>query len=86
MTTVSISSARSGMKDLVNRVAYGNERIYITSRDRKMACLVSMEDLELLEMVEDREDLAAAKDIFKNLDRDGTITHEELMKKIGFNV
>lgn len=48
-TKVSIGQVKRDISDLVNRVAYGGERIVLTSRGRPKAAIVSMEDLERLE-------------------------------------
>lgn len=51
---------RNRLTDLVSRVAYGGERIAIARRNRVLAVLVSAEDAELLERLEDEQDLKAA--------------------------
>ena len=46
---VSIGRVKRDISDLVNRVAYGGERIVLTSRGKPKAALVSIEDYERLE-------------------------------------
>jgi len=53
MTTLKASKTRIP-PDAFNRVAYQRERIRIERRGGKPVFLVSEEDLELLEMLEDR--------------------------------
>lgn len=48
-THVSIGQVKRDISDLVNRVAYGGERIVLTSRGKPKAAIVSMEDYERLE-------------------------------------
>lgn len=48
-THVSIGRVKRDISELVNRVAYGGERIVLTSRGRPKAALVSIEDYERLE-------------------------------------
>lgn len=48
-THVSIGQVKRDISDLVNRVAYGGERIVLTSRGRPKAALVSIGDYEWLE-------------------------------------
>ena len=48
-THVSIGQVKRDISDLVNRVAYGGERIVLTSRGKPKAAIVSMEDYEQLE-------------------------------------
>jgi prevent-host-death family protein len=46
---VGIGTVKRDISELVNRVAYGGERIVLTSRGKPKAALVSMEDYERLE-------------------------------------
>jgi prevent-host-death family protein len=46
---VSIGRVKRDISDLVNRVAYGGERIVLTSRGKPKAAIVSIEDYERLE-------------------------------------
>lgn len=56
-----VTEARAELADLVNRVAYGGERVALTRRGKIMAALVSAEDLELLERLDaERIDLTQA--------------------------
>ena len=46
---VSIGRVKRDISDLVNRVAYGGERIVLTSRGKPKAAIVSIEDYQHLE-------------------------------------
>ena len=48
LSTTSISQIKRDISQLVNRVAYGGERIILTSRGRPKAALVSLADLQRL--------------------------------------
>ena len=48
-THVSIGRVKRDLSDLINRVAYGGERIVLTSRGKPKAAIVSLEDYERLE-------------------------------------
>ena len=48
-TLVSIGQVKRDISDLVNRVAYGGERIILTSRGKPKAALVSIEDYQRLQ-------------------------------------
>ena len=61
MADFTISKAREQLADLVNRAAYGKERVGLTRHGRRVAAIVSIEDLALLERLEDRIDLDAAR-------------------------
>jgi prevent-host-death family protein len=64
MTTrrkVASSAARNQFSDLVNRAAYGGERVILHRRKKPVAAVVPLSDLELLEHLEDRIDLEDAR-------------------------
>jgi prevent-host-death family protein len=48
---VPVTEARKDLAELVNRVAYGGERIPLSRHGKVVAAIVSAEDLELLERV-----------------------------------
>lgn len=56
-TYVSIGTVKRDISELVNRVAYGGERIVLTSRGKPKAAIVSLEDYEWLEEAETRSNL-----------------------------
>lgn len=56
---VSVADLRTTLSDTINRAAYGHERVGITRRGKVTAVLVSVEDAERLERLEDEADLAA---------------------------
>ncbi|MGH2351193.1 MAG: type II toxin-antitoxin system Phd/YefM family antitoxin [Chloroflexota bacterium] len=49
VSQASIAEARAHLSELVNKVAYGRERIVLTSRGRPKAALVSLDDVASLE-------------------------------------
>ena len=56
-----ITAAREQFADLVNRVAYGHERVRIVRRGRGLVAVVPIGDLALIEAIEDRIDIEAAE-------------------------
>lgn len=54
-TTVSIGEVKRDISELVNRVAYGHERIVLTSRGKPKAALVSLDDYARLQVQEEME-------------------------------
>ena len=50
---VSIGQVKRDISTLVNRVAFGGERVILTSRGKPKAAIVSMEDYERLAGAED---------------------------------
>jgi len=80
-TKVSTAEARKRFADIVNQVAYGKEHVVLTRRGQGIAALVSMEELELLQQIEDFIDIEDAK---KALAEPGeNIPAQELWKQLG---
>lgn len=50
-TRASIGQVKRDISELVNRVAYGKERIVLTSRGKPKAVIVSMDDYERLRVL-----------------------------------
>lgn len=46
---IPVTEARGQLAELINRVAYGHERIVLTRHSKPVACLVPPEDLQRLE-------------------------------------
>jgi len=61
-TFVPIGRVKRDISELINRVAYGGERIILTSRNKPKAALVSIEDYEHLRREETGERLAHWQD------------------------
>lgn len=81
MTEVSTVEAREKLSDLVNRVAYGRERVTITRRGKAVAVLVPVEDALALEALEDHRDLREAR---KSLAEPGdNIPWEQVKQELG---
>ena len=53
-TQVSIGQVKRDISELVNRVAFGQERIILTSRGKPKAAIVSINDLEKLNAVQQK--------------------------------
>ena len=58
------SAARSSFSDMLNRAAYGKERVVVTRRGKALAAIVPLEDMEKLAALEDEID---ARTIAKRL-------------------
>ena len=82
ITTV---AARQNFAELINRVAYGKDRVVLTRRNRPLAAVVPIEDIALLEQIEDREDLKAARAALREVKRKGTIPWTRLKKELGLD-
>lgn len=81
VTTISTADARKNFADIVNRVAYGKETIVLTRRGQEVAALVSIDELELLQQIEDHIDIEDAK---KALAEPGdNISAKKVWKQLG---
>lgn len=65
MTKVSMTKARQDFTDIANRVMYGDERICIEKNNKPLVAVVPIEDVEILEALEDKIDVEAAKAALK---------------------
>lgn len=61
MTTVAATTLRTTISDLLDRVVHHGERIAVERHGKRVAALVSPDDLELLEEIENRMDIEAAR-------------------------
>ncbi len=57
------SQARAAFAEALNRAVYGGERTIIRRHGKDVAAVVSMQDLQTLEALEDRLDLEEARKI-----------------------
>ena len=60
MPAVSTVEARNEFSTVLNRAAFGKERVILARRGKAIAAIVPMDDVKLLRALEDRADLADA--------------------------
>ncbi|MGA2982204.1 MAG: type II toxin-antitoxin system Phd/YefM family antitoxin [Terriglobia bacterium] len=75
---VNASQARASFAEGLNRASFAGERTVIRRHGKDVAAVVSAEDLEILEALEDRRDLEEARQIMK---KPGRLVPWEKMKK-----
>jgi antitoxin Phd len=63
MSRIAVIDARKDLADILNRAAYGKERVVLTRRGKDVAAIVPIDDLNMLEAIEDHMDLAESKKI-----------------------
>ncbi len=56
---VALAELRSSVGDVINRAAYGHERVLVTRNGKPAAALISVEDLAYFEELENAADSAA---------------------------
>lgn len=77
-----LTSARAGLSELVNRAAFGKERVVLTRHGKPVGALVPIEDLDLLQVLEDRMDLDDARAALAEAGRKGTKPLRALLKEL----
>lgn len=83
IAAVTVAEARSGLAELLNRVAYGKERLVITRHGREIAAIVPVEDLQLanrLRRFVTRKDVARA---LADVDTGKSASWEKLREELG---
>lgn len=83
MARVSTAEARDHFSELLNRTAFGKERIVVTRRGKNLIALIPLEDLALLEELEDRIDLEEARKALEEAEKEGTEAWEDVKAELG---
>lgn len=85
MTRITTVEARDQFSEMINRVAFGKERIVLTRRKKDIAVVIPLEDLALLEKIEDLMDVEAATAAEAEAKAKGEkpISWDETKKKLG---
>ena len=82
MEDITAAEARKQWADLLNRVAYGKERVVVTRHGKELAALVPVEDLRLIDRMKSllrRRDVRAA---LKETESRGAIAWEALRSEL----
>lgn len=82
MNSITVTSARSQLAELINKVAYANERISLTRQNKPIAYIISAKDMALLEMLEDKSDLLDLENDLQAL-KEPAIALEDVKKELG---
>lgn len=82
-TKKAFSEARSELTEIVNHVAFGNDRYILTRNGKELAAIVSIEDLKNLEEMEDRLDIETAQHADKDIKKHGTVKWNDAKKELG---
>jgi prevent-host-death family protein len=83
MNSLSTAEARDQFSDLINRAAYGKERIILTRRGKALVVVVPIEDVELLREIENRIDLEDARLAIAEAEEKGYIPWETVKTELG---
>ncbi|MFU2210944.1 type II toxin-antitoxin system Phd/YefM family antitoxin [Solidesulfovibrio sp. C21] len=80
---MSAADARERFAEVVNRAAYGKERIIVSRRGKPVAAVVPMDDLLLLLGLEERGDIEAVREAEAEAVREGTVAWETVKRECG---
>jgi len=83
MSRLAASEAREHFADVLNRVAYGGDRVVVERRGKEMAAIVSLDDLKVLEAIEDRLDIDDALAAIEEAEQKGTTSWSSLKAELG---
>jgi prevent-host-death family protein len=83
VTKLNVSDVRDDFAEVINRVAYGGERIVINRHGKDVVALVPVEDVALLEAIEDQIDIQQARKALAEAKRSGNISWDKLKAEIG---
>jgi prevent-host-death family protein len=68
---ISEKSIPNNLVEAINRVADAGERVVLTRKKKRVAALVSIEDLAALQRLEDKADAKAARKVLADMKRKG---------------
>lgn len=83
MTKLAAAEVRSRFAEALNRAHYGKERVVITRSGKPLAALISFEDLELLQRLEDLADLRAVARARAEVATKGSVPLAEAKRRAG---
>jgi len=81
MTRLPATEARIRFSEVVNDVAFRGQRVVLQRHGKDIAAVVPIEDLALLEELEDRIDLEAARQALR--DKEPAISWSALKRELG---
>lgn len=83
MGQVNTVDARAQFSEIINRAAFGKERVTLTRRGKEIVAVVPIEDMKLLEALEDRIDLEEARAALAESKKKGAVSWEKIKKELG---
>jgi prevent-host-death family protein len=83
MGQVNTVNARAQFSEIINRAAFGKERVTLTRRGKEIVAVVPIEDVKLLEALEDKIDLEEAREALAETKKKGTVSWAKFKKELG---
>jgi prevent-host-death family protein len=82
-TSITTVAARNDFSTVLNRAAFGKERVILKRRGKPIAAVVPMDDVLLLQSLEDKLDIADALAARKEALKKGTKSFAQLRAELG---
>jgi prevent-host-death family protein len=83
MKQITTVEARAQFSELINRAAFGKERVTLTRRGKEIVAVVPIEDMKLLETLEDKIDLEEARAALAEAKKKGTVSWQKVKAELG---
>ena len=83
MGYITVAEAKNRFSDLLRRAEYAGERVVVHRHGKPVAAIVSTQDLERLQALEDAEDVRDAALSLNEADAQGTIPLDVVLRKYG---
>lgn len=83
--TMTAAEARENFADVLNRVSFGQERILVTRHGKGLAAVISVDDLEQLEALEEMVDRELLRRAREENEREGTVPWETVKAELGLD-
>ena len=83
MVQVNTVNARAQFSEIINRAAFGKERVTLTRRGKEIVAVVPIENVKLLEALEDKIDLDEARAALAETKKKGSVSWDKIKKDLG---
>ena len=80
---VSVAEFRENIAEILNKVAFGKERVVLHRRGKEVACVLPIEALRFIQRFEDERDVREAEEALAEMREKGGIPWEDLKKELG---
>ena len=78
-----VSEAREEFATIINKVAFGGERVRLTRHGKAVAAVVPIEDADFMEELEDEIDVELALEALADPENQVPIPWEEVKRQLG---
>ena len=85
MSDISAAEARRNLTDIVNRVAYGKERVVLTRHGKRLCAIVPIEDLSFLDKLREAAGRRDIADALAERAGGGSVAWGDLKRELGLS-